>query len=174
MRSIAVVKAEGSIIRPTPMPLVPGARLGPYEVTALIGSGGMGEVCRGIGPETQSFRRSVNSSPSRRCRVNGSKSPRYRSAADLVRPEDSSLALAGCMLRLETSGGVRRGFAEVTRSASQFPVVGQPRHIIGPRSVPQPKEGYVAGTGHAARPVRSHRADRRGGWGRSIGPPMPS
>ncbi len=26
------------------MSLVPGARLGPYEVTALIGQGGMGEV----------------------------------------------------------------------------------------------------------------------------------
>ncbi len=28
------------------MPLTSGTRLGPYEVTALIGSGGMGEVCR--------------------------------------------------------------------------------------------------------------------------------
>ena len=30
--------------RPVPMPLTPGARLGPYDVTALIGAGGMGEV----------------------------------------------------------------------------------------------------------------------------------
>ena len=28
------------------MSLASGTRLGPYEVTALIGSGGMGEVCR--------------------------------------------------------------------------------------------------------------------------------
>jgi len=26
------------------MPMAPGTRLGPYEVTALIGAGGMGEV----------------------------------------------------------------------------------------------------------------------------------
>src|SRR5262245_1743009 len=28
------------------MPLAPGARLGPYEITSLIGAGGMGEVYR--------------------------------------------------------------------------------------------------------------------------------
>ena len=28
------------------MAVGPGSRIGPYEVTALIGEGGMGEVCR--------------------------------------------------------------------------------------------------------------------------------
>ncbi len=32
------------------MPLTPGTRLGPYEVTALIGSDGMGEVYQAPGP----------------------------------------------------------------------------------------------------------------------------
>ena len=32
--------------RLNPMALSPGSRLGPYQVTALIGSGGMGEVWR--------------------------------------------------------------------------------------------------------------------------------
>ena len=29
-----------------PLTLSPGTRLGPYEIVALIGAGGMGEVCR--------------------------------------------------------------------------------------------------------------------------------
>ena len=29
------------------MTLTPGARLGPYEIVALVGSGGMGQVYRG-------------------------------------------------------------------------------------------------------------------------------
>src|SRR5215831_15808156 len=37
---------QPSIIQPLPLALAPGTRLGVYEVTALIGAGGMGEVYR--------------------------------------------------------------------------------------------------------------------------------
>jgi len=38
--------AEGSDTIIANMPLAPGARLGPYEILAMIGKGGMGEVCK--------------------------------------------------------------------------------------------------------------------------------
>jgi len=34
------------MIPTTPMPLDPGTRIGPFEITADIGAGGMGEVYR--------------------------------------------------------------------------------------------------------------------------------
>ena len=37
-------KLDGATLRP--MSVTPGARVGPYEVTALIGAGGMGQVFR--------------------------------------------------------------------------------------------------------------------------------
>ena len=40
----AVVASRGHIIRARGVALSPGARLGPYEVTVLLGAGGMGEV----------------------------------------------------------------------------------------------------------------------------------
>ena len=41
---VVVSVFPGDKIDPSPMLLTPGARLGPYEIESLIGSGGMGEV----------------------------------------------------------------------------------------------------------------------------------
>ena len=49
------------------MPLVTGARLGPYEVLSAIGAGGMGEVYRARDTRLKARRRPEDSSRIIRC-----------------------------------------------------------------------------------------------------------
>ena len=50
-RHSAVPDAQKAIIPLIPMALATGSRLGPYEITALIGQGGMGEGYRATNTE---------------------------------------------------------------------------------------------------------------------------
>ena len=171
-----------------PMPLLPGTRLGPYEIVAPLGAGGMGEVYRardtrldrdgrgqgaagGTSPTTEELRRA---SSARRARSRSLNHPHICTLYDVGHAGRDRLPRDGVArgrdARRAARARARCRSRRSLRSASRSPTRSTARTARDRPPRPQARQRHAHEVGREAPRLRPRDARRAGGAGRAASP----